>query len=319
MGRLILRRVLLVVPVLVIVSIATFAMVMAVPRDPAVAVVGPNASAEAYQQVRDELGLDEPVVQRYASWLGGALHGDLGRNLVPPVERVSTRLARAFPINLELAVLALAMALAISVPLAMISAYRPDGRADRAISFASFTMISVPSFLAAILLALVLSVTWRVFPLGQWARPTDKGWAQNLYHAFLPALTLALPEAAIYTRVLRTDLISTLQEDYILAARSKGLPTWHLLAREALRPSSFSLVTLAGLSVGRLIGGTIIVERVFSLPGVGSTIVEASTRNDYPLVQGGVLVIAVVFVTISLLVDILYHFLDPRLRRAHTS
>jgi peptide/nickel transport system permease protein len=207
------------------------------------------------------------------------------------------------------------LALAIAIPLGVWSAYRVGGRFDKVTAAASFGVISVPTFLAAVLLVLLFAINWRLFPLGQWARPTDQGWLTNLHYAFLPALALALPEAAVFTRVLRSDMISTLQEDYILAAKARGMPMRHILAREALRPSSFSLITVGGLSVGRLIGGTIIVEQVFSLPGVGSLIVNGANTNDYKLVQGGVLMIAVIYVGVNLVVDLLYGFLDPRTRR----
>ena len=318
MSRTILTKLLLIIPVLFLVSLGTFLMVDLVPGDIGVQVLGGNASAADYARVRHQLGFNKPILERYGSWLNQVLHGNLGRNLVPPIENVSTRLARAFPINLELAILALIMAFAISLPLAMWSAYRVGGRFDRFVSAATFGTISVPSFLAGLLLVLIFAVNWHLFPLGQWARPTARGWATNLRYAFLPALTLALAEAAVYTRLLRSDMSATLQEDYILAARAKGMPTWHILAREALRPSSFSLITLAGLSIGRLIGGTIIVEQIFSLPGVGSVVINAAQKNDYTLVQGGVLVIAVIYIIVNLIVDVTYGYLDPRIRRAHT-
>jgi peptide/nickel transport system permease protein len=308
-------KVALLVPVLFLVTLGTFFMVDLVPGNPAANVLGPNGTAQDYARVDQQLGFNRPILVRYFTWLGHALHGDLGSNLVPPIERVSTMLARAFPVNIELAVLALLMAFAIAIPVGMWSAYRPGSRLDRLLSAGAFGSISVPSFLAGILLVLLLAVNWKLFPLGQWARPTSRGWLTNLHYAFLPALTLAIPEAAVFTRLLRSDMISTLQEDYILAARAKGMPTAHILVREALRPSSFSLITLAGLSIGRLIGGTVIVEQVFSLPGVGSTVVTAARHNDYTVVQGAVLVIAVIYVAINLFVDVLYAYLDPRIRR----
>jgi peptide/nickel transport system permease protein len=228
---------------------------------------------------------------------------------------VSSMLLRALPVNLELAILALLMAFAIAIPAAMWSAYRPGGRFDRVVSAGTFGVISVPSFLAGLLLILLFAVNWEIFPLGQWARPTEEGWITNLHHAFLPALTLALAEAAVFTRLLRSDMMSTLQEDYILAARAKGMPTGHILVREALRPSSFSLITLAGISVGRLIGGTIIVEQVFTLPGLGSVVITAAQKHDYTVVQGAVLLIALIYVLVNLFVDVFYSYLDPRIRR----
>jgi len=307
----------MVVPTLLLVSFGTFYLVELVPGDPALRVVGENATVAEYQRVRGEMGLDEPIVERYVDWVSGAVRGDFGRNLVPPTTEVSTRLASAIPINLQLAAMAMAMALVVSIPLATWSAYRAGGRADRIISASMFGIISVPSFLAGVLLILAFAITWRIFPLGQWARPSDQGWGQNLSHAFLPALTLALTEIAVFTRLLRADMIATLREDFIRAAHGKGLPTRHILIREALRPSSFSLVTLAGVSIGRLIGGTVIVEQLFSLPGLGQTVVGAARANDFTLVQGGVLVIAVGYILSNLAVDVLYSYLDPRVRRGH--
>jgi peptide/nickel transport system permease protein len=315
MLRTIVTRLLLLIPVLILVSFGTFILVDLVPGDPAIQVLGPNSTGEEYARVREEMGLNDPILVRYWDWASDALQGDLGRNLVPPAQDVTTVLWRAFPVNLELAVLALGMALIVSVPLAMWSAYRAGGRFDRIMSSTTFGLISVPSFLGGILLLLMFAINWRIFPLGQWARPTEEGWIENLKHAFLPALTLALTEIAVFTRLLRGDMMATLQEDYILAARAKGMPTGHILVREAFRPSSFSLLTLAGVSLGRLIGGTVIVETLFSLPGVGRQVVAAAQNSDYKVVQGGVLVFALVYLLLNLIVDLTYAFLDPRIRR----
>lgn len=315
MIRTITSRLLVVVPVLFLVSVGVFAMVYLVPGDPAVAVAGPEATPETYSYIRARLGLDQPFWRQYIDWLGDAVRLDFGRNLVPPVESVVTRLSRAVPVNLELMVLALVLAVAVALPLALWSASRPGGRVDRTVSMVTFGVLSVPNFLAAVIIILLFAVNWTWFPPGQWARPTDAGWFENLRHAFLPALTLSMYEGAVFTRVLRSDLISTLQEDYILAAQAKGMTRRHVLWREALRPSSFSLITVAGISVGRLLGGSLIVEQVFALPGLGKTIVDASRVHDFPIVQAGVLLIALVYVFSNLAVDLLYSFLDPRIRR----
>ena len=306
-------KVALLIPVLLIVSIGTFLLVELVPGDPAVQVLGPNSTSEDYERIRTEMGVDEPLVRRYVEWASDiAFHQDLGENLVPPVEPVSERLLRAFPVNIELAVLALAISFLLSIPLGMLSAYRPGRALDRAVTASTFGMISIPTFLAGMLLILILASQWKLFPVGQWARLSEEGLAANLHHAFLPALTLAITETAVFTRLIRNDMITTLTEDYILAAKAKGLPTHHILLREALRPSSFSLVTLAGVSMGRLIGGTVVVEALFSLPGIGRVIVDGALTSDYKVVQGGVLFIAVTYVALNLLVDLLYHRLDPR-------
>jgi peptide/nickel transport system permease protein len=302
------------VPVLFIVSVAVFAMVHMVPGDPAAVVAGPEATRAAYQQIRTQLGLDQPLWHQYTHWLGGAVHLHFGRNLVPPTQDVTARLSHAFPVNLELMVLALLLALAVAVPLAMWSATRPGGRVDGFVSMVTFAVLSIPSFLAAILLILLSGVSWRLFPLGQWVRPTAGGWFSNLGHAFLPAVALSMYEGAVFTRVLRSDLMQTLQEDYILAARAKGMPRWRVLWQDALRPSSFSLITVAGISIGRLLGGTFIVEQVFSLPGLGTVIIHAAQNHDYPIVQAGILLVALIYIFANLAVDVLYSYLDPRIR-----
>jgi peptide/nickel transport system permease protein len=208
------------------------------------------------------------------------------------------------------------MALLFSIPLAMWSAYRAGGRVDRVISASAFGVLSVPSFLAGLLIIMIFANQLGWFPRAQWVRITE-GLGDNLYHAFLPALVIALAETALFTRILRNDLITTLQEDFILAAKAKGMSARHILFSDALRPSSFSMVTLLGISLGRLIGSTVIVEYLFALPGMGSLVIGAANTGDFTLVQGAVLVIAVIYVLTNLLIDLSYGVLDPRIRRAH--
>lgn len=315
MARTVGIRLLLLVPVLFLVSLGTFQLITLVPGNPEVEILGANASSEDYVRVRSELGLDKPWLERYGSWLGDAVRGDLGKNVLPPVESVKAKLLRAFPVSLELAALAIGFALIVSIPAAMVAAYRPGSAFDRAISSTAFAFISVPSFLLGILLKLAFALNWHLLPDSLWVRPTEGGIWQNLKHAVLPVLSIALGEVAVFTRLLRNDLMATLQDDFILAARAKGMTPRHIMTREALRPSSFSLITLAGVSLGRLIGGTVIVELLFGLPGVGAVVVAAAGKKDYPLVQGGVLIIACAYVLINVIIDISYAVLDPRIRR----
>lgn len=303
--------------VLLIVSLGVFALVALLPGDPAVAILGEGHPASTYDDLRTELGLNDPMLTRYADWLGGALTGDLGRSVVPPRSDVSDRVVSALPVSVEIAVLGLLIALLVAVPLAMWSAYHEDGVLDRMISAGTFAVLSVPGFLAGLLLIMVFVNALDWFPRSEWVRISDGDLLGNLQHAFLPALTVALVELAMFTRVLRSDLIVTLREDYILAARAKGMPPLRILFTDALRPSSFSLVTLMGLSLGRLIGSTVIVEYLFSLPGMGSLVVNAANQGDFPMVQGAVLVIAVIYVLINAGIDLSYGYLDPRTRKAH--
>jgi peptide/nickel transport system permease protein len=316
MGRTLLKRTGELLTVLLIVSFGTFMLVTLLPSDPAVSILGQGRDPAEYEALREELGLNQGLVSRYLDWLGSAVTGDLGMSVVPPEVDVLERIASALPVSLELAVLGLGMALLVAVPLAMWSAYRAGGRADRAISAGAFGVLSVPSFLAGLLLILVFVNQLGWFPRGQWVRITED-LGQNLYHAFLPALVIALAEGAMFTRILRNDLITTLQEDYILAAKAKGMSARHILFSDALRPSSFSLVTVLGLSLGRLIGSTVIVEYLFALPGMGSLVIGAANTGDFVMVQGAVLAIAVIYVFTNLVIDLSYGALDPRIRRAH--
>jgi peptide/nickel transport system permease protein len=314
--RSVLKRLGELVIVLLVVSFGTFMLVSLMPGDPAVSILGEGRSPAEYAAVRADLGLNDPVFERYLHWLGDALAGNLGTSIVPPYVDVTERIMAALPVSVELAVLGMGMALLLSVPLAMISAYRAGGRLDRIISAGTFGVLSVPSFLAGLLIIMVFANQLGWFPRAEWSRLSD-GIGQNLYHAFLPALTIALAETAMFTRILRNDLIGTLNEDYILAAKAKGMGTMHILFSDALRPSSFSLVTLMGISLGRLIGSTIIVEYLFALPGMGNLIIGAADNGDFVMVQGAVLVIAVIYVVVNALIDISYGYLDPRIRRAH--
>lgn len=304
------------VAVLLLVSFGVFMLVSLLPGDPAVAVLGEGHTPAEYAAKRAELGLDGNVIVRYLEWLGHALTGDFGASLVPPQNEVLPRVLSALPVSAELAVLGLLIALLLAVPLAMWSAAHEGGIVDRAIGASMFAILSVPSFLAGLLLIAMFSNGLGWFPRAQWVRISEDP-LQNLYHAILPAVTIALMELALFTRVLRNDLIVTLHEDYILAARAKGMPPRRILVTDALRPSSFSLVTLLGISMGRLIGSTVIVEYLFALPGMGSLIVNSANQGDYPMVQGAVLLVAGIYVIVNAGIDLSYGYLDPRTRRVH--
>lgn len=357
--------------VLLLVSIASFLIVDLFPGDPVAAIIGVNGTAEQAAAIRAELGLGEPIIERYVDWIGGALTGDFGRNVVPPVEDVSDQLARRFVVTAEIALLSLVLALLIAVPIGLWSGYRAGQRFDNVGSGITFGVISIPSFLAGLLVvflfvfhdglvraalgigaalivwsllrpgqsresafggpasarlrytiavvvvivAALLVLAWPSFPRQGFARISE-GWVENLRSAFLPSLTLALTEAAVFIRLLRNDVISTLDEDYILVARAKGMPPRRILLNHTLRPSSLSLVTLAGISFGRLLGGTVIVEAIFGIPGMGTWIVTGVSNQDFPVVQAGVLVLAATYVTLNMLVDVAYSYLDPRIRHA---
>jgi peptide/nickel transport system permease protein len=313
MARAIGLKLLLLVPVIVIVSFLTFLMTELQPGDTAIAILGESAQPEQIEAVREQLGLNKPVPERYADWAGDAITGDLGRSLrsnQPVVEALRERL----PVTIQIAVMAQLMALLLAVPLGAWSAWRAGGKFDRTTSTASFGIVGLPHFVLGLLLVYLLALKFEVFPVTGWIHLTEN-LGQNLRHAFLPALTLGLGEAAVYTQLLRNDMAATLQEDFVLSARARGLPSRHVLMREALRPSSFSLITLAGVNLGRLIGGTVIIENLFGLPGVGRMIIQAIPQQDFPVMQGAVIVLAVTYLLINTIVDISYLYIDPRIRR----
>lgn len=302
--------------VLLIVSFGVFLMVALIPGDPAVAILGEGKPPEQYDALRMELGLNDPVLQRYFDWLGGAVTGDLGRSIMPPQTPVTERLLAALPVSLQLASMGLVIAVVVAIPLALWAAARQGGLIDRIIGATMFGLLSVPSFLAGLLLIMFLVNDQGWFPRSQWVRMSESVTG-NLHHAILPAIVIALSEIALFTRILRNDLVVTLQEDFVLSARAKGLPPWRIMVGDALRPSSFSLVTLLGISTGRLIGSTVIVEYLFALPGMGSLVVTGAQTGNFPIVQGAVLVTAIIYVLVNTCVDLSYGFLDPRTRRVH--
>ena len=300
------------VPVLFVVTCFSFLLTSLLPGDVAVVMAGPNATPQSVAALRSQLRLDQPLPVRYVDWLGGAVRGDLGtspRSHTTVLDSIKDRL----PISLELLVLAELIGLAVAIPVGIASAYRAGGLLDQAASGAAFGILAVPGFVVAIVLIYLFAVQLDLVPAtGYTPFLTDP--LANLRSFFLPALTVGLGEAAAYTRLLRSDMIATLQEDYIAMARAKGLPTWHILTRHALKPSSFTLLTVLGINIGRLMGGALIVETIFALPGVGRLLVESIYARDLVVVQGVVAFVAVAFVLVNFAVDVLYAVLDPRIR-----
>ena len=302
--------------VLLVVSLGTFLLVNLMGSDPAIAILGEGYPEEEYEKIRIELGYYDPAIARYFSWLGSVFTGDLGTQMMPPYAPVTERIASALPVSVQLAIMGIGIALLLAIPLAMISAYFAGGRLDRMISAGAFGMLSIPSFLLGLIVIMVFANWLGWFPRAEWVRITDD-FGLNLYHALLPALVIALGETATFTRILRNDLIMTLQEDYILAAKAKGMSPLRIMLSDALRPASLSMVTIVGISLGRLIGSTVIVEYLFALPGMGSLVISAASNGDVVTIQGAVMVIAVIYVLTNLLIDFSYGRLDPRIRRAH--
>src|SRR4051812_21054677 len=282
------------------------------PGDPALAIIGETATPDQIAVVHKQLGLDRPFIIRYAKWMGKAARGDLGasyRTKQPVWQAIHERL----PVTLELAALTIFFSLLIAIPLGVISAYKQASLLDRTVAGVTSAFFSSPPFLTALVFVYFLAVTHHIFPVTGWI-PLSHSVPDNLKHCFLPVASLVVVESAVFSRLLRSDMITTLQEDFVLAARAKGLPTWQILVRHALRPSSFTLKTVAAVSLGRVLGGTVIVEQLFALPGIGLYIINAIYNKDLIAVQGAVLFVATFYVVINAFVEVAYAWLDPRIR-----
>lgn len=316
--RAVLRRLPPLIATLLAVSFLTFLLTSLLPGDPAEQILGPqSATPERLAAVRAELRLDDPLPVRYVRWLGDAATGDLGRSYRTN-QQVRDAIIERLPVTVQIGGMAIGFALLVAVPLGMISAYRSGGPVDRVVTGGSFMLLSIPSFMMALVLILVFAVNLGWLPATGWTRISDD-LGQNLRAALLPAASLAVGELAVYTRLLRSDMIGTLQEDYIALARAKGMPTFWILLRHALRPSSFSLLTVVGLQVGAVMTGSVVIETLFALPGVGRLLVDSVYQRDLIMVQGIALVVAVSYVLVNFIVDIVYSYLDPRIRHGRTA
>ena len=314
----VLRKLLALLPTVLLVSFLTYVLIDLLPGDAATLMAPPDAPAETIEAIREDLNLDDPLLVRYVKWLGDVLQGDFGRSYrtnQPVLEAITERL----PVTLQIGLMALVFALVLAIPLGVISAYKANTAIDKSITTVSFGLLAIPNFVMALMLVFLFAIPPRDFlPSVGWVKLSEDV-AANLQRAILPALALSIGQLAVYTRLLRTDMIATLQEDFVSMARAKGLPTWRILMTHALRPSSFSLLTIVGLQVGALIGGTVIVEQFFALPGIGRLLFESIGNRDLVVVQGLVLFIGLTTVFANFAVDLIYSVLDPRIRRGATS
>jgi peptide/nickel transport system permease protein len=309
------RRLLYLVPVLLAVSLLTFLIASLLPGDLAYVILGDQATPDKVAALRHDMGLDQPLLIRFLGWLGHILQGDFGRSFRTG-QTVLQAVAERLPVSFELMIMAELTALLIGVPLAIICAARSGGAFDRFMTGSAFGMLSVPTFLSAILLIYLFAVELHWLPATGYI-PFTEDPIGNLRFMVLPALTLALAEWPGIMRVLRSDMIATLQEDYIALAKAKGLTPRRILFVHALKPSSLTLVTITGINIGRLIGGALIVEAIFALPGIGRLLVGAIYTRDLIILQGVVLLVASGFVIVNFIVDMLYAVLDPRIRHGH--
>lgn len=306
------RRVLQVLVVMLGVSIIVFAVMHLIPGDPVRVALGTRFNQETYEALRARAGLDQPLVIQYFAWLGGALTGDLGVSFRSG-EPVTNVILERLPATLTLAFAALAVALAIALPLGIISAVRSGKPIDYVATFVSQIGISIPDFWMGIMLILVFSLTLGWLPPAGYASPFEDPveWLRRL---IMPALTVGVVSGAILTRFVRSSVLDALGQDYTRTARSKGLRERVIIRRHVLKNAMIPVVTVIGLQLAYLLGGVIIVEIVFSWPGLGQLALIAVQRRDYPVLQGTVLLFALTFLVINLVVDLLYAYLDPRIK-----
>jgi peptide/nickel transport system permease protein len=312
---LILRRLAHLVVVLFFVTLFVALLTAMLPGDPVDAIAG-FGSPEQKDALREDLGLDDPVWQQYGRWIGDFVTGDLGGYYSVTGERpVMDRVRDSLPVSLQLMVYAQVLALIIAIPAGVITAYRAGTRADKAANATAFGMLAIPNFALALVLAYYVGVELGWLPVSGYVKPSED-LVEHVRRMILPTVALAVGQVAVYMRLLRSDMIATLQEDFITMAKSKGVSPRRVLWRHALRPSSLTLLTVAGLNVGTLIGGAIIIEVIFSMPGVGTLLYEAIQARQYIALQSLVALIAVGYVLVNFLVDVLYAVLDPRIRHA---
>lgn len=312
-GRALGERLARLVGVALVVSFFSYLLLDLVPGDRATAMAGLNATPEVVEQIRSEEGLDDPILLRYARWLGDVTSGDLGTTNKDV--SVWSQIRLRLPKTIELMVLGQLIALAIAIPLAIRSARNPGGALDRLASATAFGFLAMPAFVLGVYLQYFIAVRLGWLPAVSLDLPgLFEDPVENLRQMALPSTTLGVNLVAVYLRLLRTDLIATLQEDFVLLAQTRGFSERRVLWRHALRPSSLGLLTAVGLNTGGLIGGALIVEELFAIPGMGRMVVEAIFGEDYVLVQASVLILSVGYVLVNFLVDLLYAVVDPRIR-----
>lgn len=315
MTRYIIRR--LMHSVIIIWGVATlvFFLLRAIPGDPVLNMLGPEYTPEAAEALRQKLGLNENVFVQYVRWVGDIVRGDLGTSITG-VESVSGAIASGLPKTMSISIVAFIISLMIAIPAGILSALKRNTPLDFFVSIFAFLGVSMPSFWFGIILILVFAVNLGWLPSLGYRSLTDDGFVTWFKHLLLPAMAIGPGYAAILTRFIRAGLLEAMSSDYIRTARAKGLSERHVVISHGLRNSMIPVVTIAGIQVALLLSGTVIIETVFSIRGIGRLLVGAIFDKDYPMVQGAILVVSLIFVMANLVVDILYTFLDPRIKYA---
>lgn len=311
MVRNIIKKLLSVIPLLLLISIALFILINKLPGDAAMSLIGETASEEYVAQLRERMGLDQPLLQRYLSWLQGVLHGDLGDSLTSS-ETVAQKIAMRFPITMEITLVSMLISVLIALPLGVLSAVKRNTAWDIAGSVVSMLGIAMPSFWLGLLLVMLFGVQLKWLPPSGFT-PFSADPAANLRCILLPCISIGFGFAATIMRQTRSSLLEVLGQDYILTAQAKGLPEKIVIWKHGMRNALIPVLTVTAMQVGRLIGGAVVTETVFAIPGMGSAIVSAVLNRDYTVAMGMIMVVAAVVILINTLVDVLYLLIDPRI------
>lgn len=306
------RRLLALIPVWLLVSLVSFAMMHIAPGDPVAAMLGPEASADGIETMRALLGLDKPLWVQFATWLGRVFRGDLGDSIflnVPVREAIRDRL----PVTLWLAVSALVVALVVGIPAGVLAAVKRGRPVELLVMVISLLGLATPEFLLGLGLMYALSVSSGVLPLGGYVSPFADT-VDALRHIIMPSVTLGMMRASLIARMTRSSMLESLDADFVRTARAKGLREWTVIMRHGFRNALIPVVTVTGMAVSALLAGAFVTESVFSLPGIGNLIIMAVKRRDYPVIQGGMLLLSTMIMLVNLIADIIYVYLDPRIK-----
>jgi peptide/nickel transport system permease protein len=314
MLTLLLRRLAFTIPMLVVVSFCVFSLIVLVPGDPAVALAGENPDPEQITAVRERLGLDDPFLVQFWHWFTDVLRGDLGTSLFSS-QSVAEAVFGRLPATLSLAGLSLLVAVVLGVTVGTVASLRPGSRTDRIATFAASLGVAVPYFWVGMILVLLFAINLTLFPALGYTPFTENPW-QWFLHLVLPATALGLAPAAVIARQTRAAMTGVLREDYVRTASAKGLPPLRVVGKHALKNAAVPVLTAFGLEASRLIGGTVVIEQLFALPGLGSLAYTAVFARDFPMVQGVLLVVAALVLLINLLVDLSYGYANPRIRQS---
>lgn len=312
MKRFIAKRIISVIPVLIIVSIVIFSLIHLVPGDPATAMLGDLATEEDIAALRIRMGLDKPLIEQYFIWIGNIFHGDFGMSVVNN-ETVGSLIISHIRPTISLAIYALVIAAVIAIPLGMIASRKKGSAVDHVVSVISLAGISLPSFLLGLFLMLLFSVKFRIFPVSGY-KEISEGFLEHIRSLTLPAIALGFMNAALMMRMTRASMLEVLGSDYIKMAKAKGVKEFSLLAKHAFKNTLVTLITIFGQSIVQALSGAAVVESLFAVPGLGQLMVNSIGRRDYYVIQAIVLLIAVINVVINMIIDILYGLVDPRVR-----